>query len=92
MNQAPSLSVVQLKTLKMQADEGLVAALMSLVERAKEGKIQRMVCVCTGTSTTQIVNLKHRADDLVMLGALSATLNDLQLEWSVVAAPPPWAS
>jgi hypothetical protein len=92
MNQTPSLTVVPLKTWKMQADEGLVAALMHLVEHAKEGHIQRMVCVCTGASNTQMFNVKHRANDLAMLGALSATLNGLQSEWSLVDPFPPGAS
>lgn len=84
MSQLPSLTIVPLKTLEMQADEGLVAALMHLVEDAKQGKIQRMVCVYTGRSATQLYNLKHRADDLTMLGALSVTLSDLQSEWNAV--------
>lgn len=89
MSQIPSLTVVPLKTWKMQADEGLVAALMHLVEDAKEGKIQRMVCVCTGASSTQMFNVKHRASDLAMLGALSVTLNGLQAEWSTIEPVPP---
>jgi hypothetical protein len=89
MSQSPSLTVVPLKTLKTQADEGLVAALMRLVQDAKEGKIQRMVCVCTGASSTQTINIKHRASDLAMLGALSVTLNGLQSEWNVIEPVPP---
>ncbi len=89
MSQVPSLTVVPLKTWKMQADEGLVAALMHLLEDAKEGKIEHMVCVCTGASATQMFNVKHRANDLAMLGALSATLNHLQSEWSAVEPMPP---
>lgn len=88
VSQVPSLTVVPLKTLKMQADEGLVDALMHLVEDAKQGKIQRMVCVCTGSSATQMFHVKHRAADLAMLGALSVTLNGLQSEWNIVEPMP----
>jgi hypothetical protein len=84
VSQVPSLTVVPLKTLEMVADEGLVAALMHLVEDAKQGKIQRMVCVCTGGSATQLYNVKHRANDLTMLGALSVTLSGLQSEWNTI--------
>lgn len=92
MSQVPSLTIVPLKTLKTQADEGLVAALMNLVEDARQGKIQRMVCVCTGVSATQLYNLKHRANDLTMLGALSVTLSGLQLEWNTIEPLSPSAS
>lgn len=92
MSQVPSLTIVPLKTLKTQADEGLVAALMNLVEDARQGKIQHMVCVCTGVSATQLYNLKHRANDLTMLGALSVTLSGLQLEWNTIEPLSPSAS
>jgi hypothetical protein len=82
-NSPSTLSIVRLKTRKAQADECLVEGLMSLVERAKRGEIHRMVCVCMAEDSSVAHNVRHRAHDLGLVGAVSIILADMQREWTV---------
>jgi hypothetical protein len=79
----PELCIVPLKTRKAEADETLVNGLMQLVERAKRGEIHRMVCVCMGEATNEAHNVRHRAHDLGLVGAVSIILTTMQAEWTV---------
>lgn len=65
-----------------RADARLVSALEQLVDVAKQGKIDRMICLCTGDREFAQC-LKYRANSLALIGVLSVTLSKLQNEWDI---------
>ena len=69
--------LVQFKSAKTLADEGLVSALMSLVEKAGSGEIKRLVCVCIGEDQ-RFYKITHHAADLALVGALSIVTDDIK--------------
>lgn len=78
------LTVVPLR--RRRPDEGLVAALEQLVDVAKQGKIDRMVCVCTGEDDGPAARqIRYRANSLFLIGALNVTLSRLEHEWDATS-------
>ncbi len=72
------LKLLQFKPPKAVADETLVNALVALVENAKNGEIDRLVCVGVGAAGERFYRVTYHAVDLSLLGALAIVVNDLQ--------------
>jgi hypothetical protein len=71
------LKVLQFKPPKTVADETLVSALSALVEQARNGEIDRLVCVGVG-SGERFYRVTYHSADLALLGALSLVIDQLQ--------------